>query len=290
MKDICVIFYHKNAFLFKPQWIRKCIESIKQQTFNDFDVLELNYDQTNKQLFEGSIFENKILTNHVKAMNHLIEKARNLGYKYIFNTNIDDYYSINRIEEQMKYLKDYDMVSSDHECIKEKNGTTIVISSFKNSSLDVKENLIANNNIIPHPCTAWNVSFFDDLSYENEIPEEDMRLWQRALKNNKTIFIVPKVLLYYRIHDNQITQMTQKTNQTIMGECILDFLHCFEKSTKTFLRWSDIMRIFKSWWLKFHSEKKLPTDYDVRKIMDSTLGDPIPRRGWFIKMRSDYEW
>jgi hypothetical protein len=136
-------------------------------------------------LIENSIFEQKILFNHVEAMIHLIQKARHLGYDYIFNTNIDDYYATNRIEKQLEYLKDYDLVSSDLICIKEKNGKELVLSSIKNSTLDIKEQLKSNNNIIAHPVVAWKSSFFDKLKYENEIPEEDMRLWQRAINNDK---------------------------------------------------------------------------------------------------------
>jgi len=287
---ICVIFYHKNAsVLFKPHWIQKCIQSLKQQTYKEFDVLELNYDQTSKQLYEGSIFENVMFPNHVDAMNYLINKARDLEYDYIFNSNIDDYYAPNRIEEQLKYLENYDMVSSDYNVIKESKNKDIIIGTYETSKLDIKQNLIENNNIIPHPCVAWKTSFFDNLKYENEIPAEDLRLWQRAIEI-KTIFIVPKKLLFYRIHDNQITQLTKQTSADIYKQAIDDFTKCFEKSTRNFLGWRQMRDCFVSWWKKFHPEKQLPNDYELRTIIDQRLGEPIPRRGWFYKIRNNYIW
>ena len=97
MKKVCLLLYHKNAkILFKESWIRKCLESIENQTYQDFDVLELNYGQTGHQLYKGSIFEHKMLKNHVEAMNYLIDIAKE-SYDYIFNSNIDDYYSPERI-------------------------------------------------------------------------------------------------------------------------------------------------------------------------------------------------
>lgn len=287
---VCVLLYHKNAtILFKPQWIQKCITSIQKQTFNNFDVLELNYGQTTLQLYQNSIYENIMMRNHVEAMNYLIQKAKKLKYDYIFNTNIDDYYSHDRFEIQLEYLKDYDMVSCDYNVIKEKNNNDIVLNEYENSKLNIKQFLEENKNIIPHPGVAWNTSFFDELIYKDEIPEEDLRLWQRAIKI-KTIFIIPKKLLYYRIHDNQITQLTTQNNKTIMEDTIIDFTNCFEKSIKTFLSWTDLKRIFESWWKKFHFEKQLPNDYELRKIIDKIIGDPIRHRGWFIKIRKDYEW
>lgn len=292
MKKVCVLFYHKNAFvLFKKEWIEKCINSIKQQTFQNFDVLEIDYGQTGKQLYEGSIFEHKMLLNHVDAMNYLIDIAKDY-YDYIINVNIDDYYTLDRIEEQIKCLENsnYDMVASNFVIFKEKNGKEIEISKMENSKQNIKQCLLENYNIIPHPVVAWKSSFFKHLKYEQEIPEEDMRLWQRALKQNKTIFIIPKILCFYRIHDNQITQMNQQHNKTIQDQCLIDFINIFEKTEKIFLTWSDITRIFKEWWKHFHYEKKMPTDYDVRSIIDKTIGDPIPRRGWFIKISKEYEW
>lgn len=292
MKKICVLLYHKNArILFKSEWIEKCLKSIRNQTYQDFDVLELNYGQTGIQLYKDSIFEQKMLQNHVEAMNYLINIAKEY-YDYIFNVNIDDYYALNRIEEQLKYLEHYDLVASDYVVIKDKKDKEILIGSYENSKLDIKQNLDENNNIIAHPSVCWRKSFFDNLKYENEIPEEDMRLWQRAIKQNKRIIIIPEKLLFYRIHDNQITQMTQQNNADIMAQCLLDFIHIFEpsKNKQKFLRWSDITRIFESWWKHFHPEKKLPTQYDLRRTIDHTIGDPIPRRGWFVKIRKDYKW
>ncbi len=291
---VCVLLYHKNAMvIFKKEWIEKCIKSIKQQTFQHFDVLELNYGCTDNQLYENSIFEHKILLNHVEAMNYLIDIAKDY-YDYIFNVNIDDYYTFDRIEKQLFYLENssYDMVASDFIIFTEKKEQEIEIEKKQVSRYNnqLKQYLDENYNIIPHPVVAWKSSFFTNLRYKNEIPEEDMRLWQRALEQNKTIFIIPHTLFYYRIHNNQITQLNKQNNIKIQEECLMNFINIFEKTEKLFLTWTDITRIFQSWWKHFHPEKKIPTDYDVRRTIDKTIGDPIPRKGWFIKIQKECEW
>lgn len=280
---VCVLFYHKNIHKFNPKWIQKCINSIQNQTFNNFDILELDYDNTNHQLIKNSIFENIQLNNHVEAMNYLIKKAKNLNYDYIFNTNIDDYYTLDRIEEQLKYLKNYDMVSSELYCFKE-NNKILLISKTENAKLDIKQNIENNINIIAHPSVAWKSSFFDNLEYQNEIPEEDMRLWQRALKQNKKIFIIPKILLYYRIHDNQITQLMKKGKTETNKQALNDFTKCFEKTTKTFVTWRNIRESFDNWWKKYHPEKQLPNDYDLRNAINNVIGEYISRKGWNVRI------
>lgn len=283
---VCAILYHKNAYsLLKPSWITKCIHSIQNQTFQDFDVLELNYDQTNKQLYPGSIYEQKILPNHVHAMNHLIHKARDMGYDYIFNINLDDYYDLERFEIQLKYLQTYDMVASNFYIIKDKHGQEYVLDKKQNNNYNIVKELKNNYNPIPHPSVGWKRSFFDSLTYYDEIPEEDLRLWQRAIET-KTMYIVPHFLLYYRIHDNQITQQKKVNNNEIIKKSIEDFCACFEKTTKVFLTWNTITSLFHQWWKKFHPYKPIPSDNIRRTIIDAKWGEPVPRQGWFVKMKN----
>ncbi len=208
MQKVCVILYHKNILkILKKSWVDKCINSLKNQSYKDFDVLELDYGNTCTQFYENSIFESISLNNHVEAMNYLIQKAKDLQYDYIFNCNIDDYYHNDRIKIQLKYLETYDMVSSDYIVFKEHNEQQIVMYNNKFSNLDIIEKLNSNVNIIGHPCVAWNASFFDKLTYIDDIPHEDIELWKRALSAGKKIYIIPQILLYYRFHPKQITQL-----------------------------------------------------------------------------------
>ncbi len=210
MNKVCIILFHRNALkLFDIRWISKSLESLKNQTYQDFDVLELDYGDTHKQLYETSNFESVLLPNHAYAMNYLIAKAKVLNYHYVFNWNIDDYYAIDRLRSQLAYLPKYDVVSGDHVSFREKSDRTEKIVSEHNYSQyngTIPEHLKMGHNVIAHPCVAWKMSFFENFEYQDEIPKEDLKLWQRAITSNKKFFIVPRVLLYYRIHDNQITQ------------------------------------------------------------------------------------
>lgn len=217
---ICIILFHKNIYqLLRPEWITKSLQSLQDQTYKDFDVLEIDYGGTNLQLYPTSKFINQNLKNHVEAMNYLIDLAKSQNYDYIFNWNIDDYYSVHRIQAQLAYLPKYDIVSGDHISFQNrKDGTEKIVSEHNYSKLNkqIEQNLKIGHNIIAHPCVAWKTSFFENFRYLDEIPMEDLKLWQRAITTNKKIFIVPQILLYYRIHDNQITQKTKNKEKNYL--------------------------------------------------------------------------
>lgn len=224
-KKIAVIVYHKNADIIYPkEWIDKFRESILSQTHQDFDIIELNYGCEDNRLGNGfRIFEDKShnsrcfeanLPSFVVAMSILINYCIHNGYDYIFNTNCDDYYSLDRIEKQLVYLENgYDMVSSNFTLIDE-NDNHILQHEF--DVLDLKTELKNNHNIIAHPAAAFNSSFFDENNYnEHEIPYEDLKLWQRAISNGSKIKILKDNLLFHRVHSKSVSNSNNDRSQII---------------------------------------------------------------------------
>jgi hypothetical protein len=198
---LAVIIFHKNIDRYPKRWIEKCIDSLKYQTYPNFTVYELDYGGTNRQVYEGSIFESNKLENHAEAHNYLLDKAFSEGADYAFNVNIDDYYDKWRIERQLKYLKKgYDVVSSNFTMVDEKD--SIICRKMFHSKNIVKE-FRNNHNIIAHPVCAYSKYFWDRCTKlkGEEIPKDDFELWKRSIKDFRFI-IINDNLLYYRVHSN----------------------------------------------------------------------------------------
>ena len=55
------------------------------------------------------------MENYAEAMNFIITKSFEDGCDYVFNTNLDDLYSPERIEKQLQYIQEgeYDLISCD---------------------------------------------------------------------------------------------------------------------------------------------------------------------------------
>jgi len=211
--DKCgVIIFHKNIKdIYKKRWVDRCLESIINQTYNDYKVYEVNYGNDDFSLVRdyelNGVFYKKDYTNHVDAMNFIIDEAFKDDCDYIFNINLDDYYDIYRFQKQLETIKrGYDVVSSDFVYITEQGNLDIVTKYMYMSDLDIKNQLNSDNNIIAHPCVCFNKRFWKSNRYvSNEIPREDLNIWKRGINSGFNFFIIRDILLYYRIHDKQIT-------------------------------------------------------------------------------------
>jgi hypothetical protein len=124
------LVYHKNIFeIYQKKWITKCIDSIINQSFIEYDILELNYGVTNFSLFPAIIenkkyFWNKHFNSHHEARGFLLHKAfHEMGYDVIFNVQLDKFYHLDRFQYQVDAIqRGYDIISSvNHLSNKNKN-------------------------------------------------------------------------------------------------------------------------------------------------------------------------
>jgi len=219
MQKLGVVFFHKNINnIYKFYWIEKCISSMLNQTNKDFTIYEICYGKENYSVFSDHCLEDSInfkknfyhieLDNHALAMNYIISKAFDDGCDYVFNTNMDDFYLDKRIETQLKVLDTgIDLVSSDFCYINEQNGIDSIIHYMNIRFMgSIYNNLLLGNNIVAHPCVAFTRNFWNNNKYiDSEIPFEDMKLWKRALESGYKFKICDEELLFYRIHENQIS-------------------------------------------------------------------------------------
>ena len=203
-----VIFYHKDAArLYQMGWVKLCAESIAAQTYKDFDAYELDYGNDG-QLIPFATYEQKPIDNYTQALNYLHDTFFAKGYDVIFNTNVDDRYELNRFEKQLEAINQgAQLVSSNY--IQMSSHGLIPMDLLDKG--DIGENLMNNVNVIAHPVTAMHKSFWEDsLKYIDGEEWEDLNLWKRAYAAGKKFVILPDYLLFYRLHQNQVTQIAPK--------------------------------------------------------------------------------
>ena len=206
---VSVIIYHKNILsLYRRDWILDCVKSIKQQTYQDFTIYELNYGDEELNICEEYKFDKykyfeKKFENHAEAMNFLLQKNIEDNIDIVLNINIDDINNHERFEKQIDKVKEgYDIVSCNFQFIDEfgELGEKMILSDY-----DIENEFEKEHNVICHPGVCYSRNFIEkNLYIPSEIPKEDFLLWKRTLKKF-SFFIVPDIMIYYRIHKNQIT-------------------------------------------------------------------------------------
>lgn len=199
-----LLCYHKNVHaIYKDQWLNEYVKSITGQTARfSFDILEMDYGDQDNRLFSSSRYYKQDHPNFIHAMNFLIEEAVGLHYQYILNSNVDDTFSTDRVELQLKAMEEgWDILSSNFSLMSEDKG---IYHTHKFDGLDVKREIKRGHNIICHPSVCYRADFFDEFKYNpEEILNEDLKLWQRAV-DTKRFRIIPEVTCYHRIHTNNV--------------------------------------------------------------------------------------
>lgn len=214
-----IIFHRDSKKSYEERWIKKFVESIVNQTFNDFTVYEINYggdgysiitDYSGDSIRSHKFFNIK-MENHVYAMNYIIDVAFSDGCDFVFNTNIDDYYDVRRIEKQLPYLESgVDICSTDFYYIRDHKGDDIVTELKRMSGTgDIINNFESGHNVIAHPSVAYSRKVWKNGNkYDGEkIPEEDFLFWKHLMSNGYRFDIVPMELLFYRLHNGQVSRV-----------------------------------------------------------------------------------
>lgn len=201
MPKLAVLCYHKNLLQYPKEWIEQYKQSILQQTYKDFTIVEIDYGGGQNRIFENSLWFSLELPTFVHSMNYLLDFCFSNGYDFVGNTNADDWYTLNRLERQMKYTKHgYEIISSNFSLVE--NGR--ITNTHRFHRMNILEELSHDHNIVCHPCVIYSKEFWKKHRYKpSEIPVEDLKLWKRAIYSSKMI-ILEDVLCFHRIHPQSV--------------------------------------------------------------------------------------
>lgn len=213
-----VAIYYRNIKQYPVKWVRECIDSIRNQTRQDFSVHILDYSgtDTDKRTPQGLLFKEPIgnghrsyhiaeLENYAAAMNYLYEKIFKTC-DIAVNVNIDDYYSADRLEIQLPEIENgnCDIVSSNFYLIT-KNSR--IIKPYDFSQTDVYLTLTKGSiNPVSNPAHCIHKRVFERLQPDPSlVPIEDKAYWVKCIEAGFRLKIVPEYLHYYRQHSMQAT-------------------------------------------------------------------------------------
>jgi glycosyltransferase involved in cell wall biosynthesis len=273
----------------EENFLKEAIESILNQTFNDFEFIIINDCSTNNVEDVILSYKDERIIYLKNEQNKGVSFSANLGLntakgKYIVRIDSDDVAMENRLEIQYKFLEEnpeYQLCGT--RITKAKGKASARTQNFEYQ----KTKMILRGNGIVQPTVMFNREFFiKNNLYYKEIPYgEDWDLWCRLCMVGKFV-ILPEKLLYYRIHENQVNKIYEnryyefgkahfKTVLQSLGfqinpqneELLLNFLVFFEDEKLSFKQWKDLVaKIFRL--ISFIKQSKvLPLKYSVMILM-----------------------
>lgn len=206
-------------------WLSECFESIKKQTFVDFEVIIINdgSDDITKN-FLDTINDNKFKVYHLEK-NIGIAKALNFGidkcnFEFIARMDGDDIMLPNRLGIQYEYLinnKIVDLVSGNLKTYhKSMNGWFVDdVNITYHPNIITKEIIKKSTWFINHPCVMFRKSRVMTIGgYNTEIYgyADDFELWYRMVINGMVLHNMDDIVLIYRISSNSLSHNFNKDN------------------------------------------------------------------------------
>lgn len=212
-----------SSYNTKSLYIKECLDSMKAQVGNfGMEIIWVNdgSDELNTRLLEGMLKRFEESTRFIKVIykrqeqNLGIGKSLNDGVllctnEFIIKMDSDDIMIKERIQTQIEFMKQH----SEAPCC----GTNL--QYYINGNLGQQTNhsqrltwdeykQTKSHWFMNHPTICFRKSAI--LEVGNYFPEsttiaEDFELELRLLKRYGIIYNLPEVLLYYRIHDGQVT-------------------------------------------------------------------------------------
>ena len=214
MPKISVIMPVYNA---KKEWLKEAIESILNQTYQDFEFIIVD-DGSDEPIDEVvSLFDDNRLILLQEKENCGVANALNDGLKlakgeFIARMDADDISFPERFEKQIAYLEANQNISVVGTCYETFPKKSVVKLPITPKYLD-----LLGECCIAHPSVMFRKKDFDkfDLKYDPNYKCEDYELWSRAIRVLEFVNL-QEVLLKYRLHETNCSNYSPEFKADVM--------------------------------------------------------------------------
>lgn len=195
------------------KFIKKCLDSIINQTYNNLEILVINDGSTDNTLKIIKRYKDKRI-KIITTKNNGLSISRNIGIekstgKYLYFIDADDFIDNDTIEYLYNLSKKYN--SDLTTC----NPLTIFDYNFIKDDSKEEINIIDNKEMLKKVLLSENVAgaiwnklidkrLFDDIRFENRIINDIVVTYRIVIKANKIVYSNQKKY-YYLKHRNAAT-------------------------------------------------------------------------------------
>jgi glycosyltransferase involved in cell wall biosynthesis len=184
------------------EFIKECLDSIESQTYREWEVIiGVNGHSKNSSVYNIAkkyekenikVLDLYTISGKSSALNEMIKYAK---YDWIALLDVDDLWLPEKLECQVPYMNDFDVIGTNCVYFGEIEGVVPSIPYGDFSEYDFKKaNPIINSSVLLRKDLCW---------WDNNIfGIEDYDLWMRLRKQNKRFTNVGKVMIRHRIHFN----------------------------------------------------------------------------------------
>ena len=198
------------------QLLRYAVESIENQTFDDYEYIIILDNPKNDELWCELVTMAEKYKNII-----LIKNERNIGLaeslnkgialskgEYIARMDADDYSYPDRLKKEVEYLDKHGDISvvSTNRIVIDENGTIVSgVTKLPKTRSELCRQM-EYENVILHPSVMFRKDIIQKIGmYRNYPASQDADLWLRLLDANYNIGFIDEPLMKYRVNSKSIT-------------------------------------------------------------------------------------
>ena len=198
----------------KEEHLRMALDSICNQTYNELEFIivdDFSNGDCKQVLSEYSDKYSYIQVIH-NEVNLGLTRSLNIGFhhatgEFIARMDADDFSVPTRIEKQVEFLINCPDIQLCGTGVVSFGDSEVYMSPSKGLTNDEAQCCLFFSSTLCHPSVMIRKSFLEkhNLSYDENVKRgQDYDLWERASVYGK-LAVLKDVLLFYRIHSDQIT-------------------------------------------------------------------------------------
>lgn len=255
--SIMLCVYNAQAF------ISESINSIFQQSFQDYEVVIVDDGSNDETMNIINAYGDKRIRlihnkhDYIGSLNKGLKACRG---RYIARMDADDIMLPSRIETQMNFMEAHHDIAVCFSWAALFGANDGTIGVYAREQINDANFWLLTGNLFIHPTAMLRTEFIrnNGLRYKRYQYAEDYKLWSDIARLGGGIYVIPKVLLNYRVSHNQVSykhhQEQKNTKLRIQQEIAETLINCLPVERK-----NDILRTFNNL-LKLNNQELLQGD------------------------------
>ena len=202
MKKVSVIIPMHNS----SKHILECIDSVINQTYKELEIILIDDKSSDKTIRKIKNIKDKRIRIIKLNKNMGAAMARNKGIEastgdYICFLDSDDFWKIDKVEKQLKFIKDKAFIYSKYEYLR---GNKTYIANVP--EVLTYDGLLKNSAIFTST-VMLNMKYLtkDDIYMPNIRMGQDYGAWYKILKKVKVAYGMQEVLSVYRVGNKSLS-------------------------------------------------------------------------------------
>jgi hypothetical protein len=211
-----------TIFPIKEEYLSDFFGSLLKQTSKDFDIVVVNdgyenFKKITNTYTELNIIELVFSDTPAKNREYGINYCLDNDYELLIFGDIDDYFSSNRVEKSIDYLKSFDIVVNDLSLF---NANGIYEKQYISNRLEhgsiIKFDYIKDKNIFGLSNTAIRLSKMSKVNLDKNVIAVDWFFYKKLLKMGFSAVFINSAETFYRQYDSNIVGLNNASGDYLL--------------------------------------------------------------------------